>query len=364
VAPGGAWPAARLPIVAAIGRAAPWMARALALAGAALLVAGLSSSSRRPLRRDGLLILLVLLIGPGLLVNVIAKDHFRRPRPHRTIGLGGDHLYVPPLATGPHGRSFPSGDAAVGFAFGALALVVRRRGWRRPGWWLAGSIAAGTIVGLQRVAIGAHFVSDVVWAGVLTWMTLVAVDAGLHAAGMDAEPAAAAAGGARRRRVALIAGLTLALAAGLVALPFRQRTARTLAPPLPDAAWRVHLAIGAGSARVLLLPQAADVLAASGDYRGLGAPGAGVVDALTTDEREHQAEYAVDRRGLVTRLSGRTTVRIAAPRTAALVIDVEDGALILEAVGDVALPPIECRARADALRLRGVRRDQVQVLPH
>ncbi|MGH7125190.1 MAG: phosphatase PAP2 family protein, partial [Stellaceae bacterium] len=63
--------------------------------------------------------------------------------------------------------SFVSGHAAAGFglvAFSFLTLDRRRRRVLR-----AGAVAAGSLIGLARMAQGAHFLSDVVFAGLVVW---------------------------------------------------------------------------------------------------------------------------------------------------------------------------------------------------
>jgi membrane-associated PAP2 superfamily phosphatase len=160
-----------------LGHLAPRLAAALAVIGAACLVIGWTRARpRRPfwiLR--GLLILVALSLGPGLAVNIAGKNFWKRPRPHRTAGLGGQYAYVPPLVPGPHGRSFPSGDASVGFAYGVLYYAARSRRPAAARLALAGSIALGLLIGFERIATGAHFVSDVIWGGLLTWAVIMLV---------------------------------------------------------------------------------------------------------------------------------------------------------------------------------------------
>jgi membrane-associated PAP2 superfamily phosphatase len=178
-AAGGAWPEGeRLPC-RVLHHSAPWLASLLGLLGMALLAIDRLRQRRSAWSAHGALILLTLLIGPGLFVNVLSKDYWRRPRPHRTMGLGGQYPYVPPLVIGPHGRSFPCGDAAVGFACGALYYSLRRRRPVAARLCLAGSIAAGLLIGIARMAAGAHFLSDVLWAGFLTWAALLVVHYGM-----------------------------------------------------------------------------------------------------------------------------------------------------------------------------------------
>ena len=175
--PAGAWPMGQHAPWRWLDHAAPRLAALLALAGVACLVLGWTRArERRPfwiLR--GLLILLTLTLGPGLAVNVAGKNFWKRPRPHRTVGLGGRYAYVPPLVPGPHGRSFPSGDASVGFAYGVFYYAARRRRPVAARVALAGSIGLGLLIGIERIATGAHFVSDVVWGGLLTWAAIMLV---------------------------------------------------------------------------------------------------------------------------------------------------------------------------------------------
>jgi undecaprenyl-diphosphatase len=68
-----------------------------------------------------------------------------------------------PVATAP-GYSFPSGHALNSFVFfGILLLLVLPllpRGWRWVAWAVA--VAGVLLVGFDRVALGVHYVSDVV----------------------------------------------------------------------------------------------------------------------------------------------------------------------------------------------------------
>jgi undecaprenyl-diphosphatase len=78
---------------------------------------------------------------------------------------------VPP----PPSSSFPSGHAAEGVAgLGALAILAAERlPDRRARTWLwIAVVGAGVAVGLSRIALGVHYVTDVVagWCFGLAWL--------------------------------------------------------------------------------------------------------------------------------------------------------------------------------------------------
>jgi lipid A 4'-phosphatase len=103
-------------------------------------------------------LLLLLAIGPGLLVNEGLKENWGRSRPVDLIRFGGDKSFSPAFVPSDQGgKSFPSGHAAAAFYTVAVALTVAGR--RRPWAWLAFGYAS--FVGGMRIAVGAHFLSDV-----------------------------------------------------------------------------------------------------------------------------------------------------------------------------------------------------------
>ncbi len=118
-------------------------------------------------RDPGLFYALLLLVGPGIIINGVFKPCWDRPRPKDTAPLGGLRDFLPP---GQFGRvdtdaSFPSGHASMGFYLMAPAFVLYRRRRRLAAAFLLLGIAAGATVGLTRMAVGCHFPSDVLWSG-------------------------------------------------------------------------------------------------------------------------------------------------------------------------------------------------------
>jgi lipid A 4'-phosphatase len=111
--------------------------------------------------------------------NVGFKDHWGRARPREVVEFGGVGSFSPALVpqfqkARPNG-SFVSGDAAFGFFLPAFAYVAPRRLMRRVFW---GGMAAGAVFGFIRLAMGAHFLSDIVYAAFF----MLASSAGVHAA--------------------------------------------------------------------------------------------------------------------------------------------------------------------------------------
>jgi len=103
---------------------------------------------------------LVLILGAGLVVNVLLKDNFGRARPRDVAEFGGQKTFTPAFVVSQECNtncSFSSGDGAGAFFSLALALALSRR--RRL--FIAG-IALGVVVSLGRIAVGAHFFSDTV----------------------------------------------------------------------------------------------------------------------------------------------------------------------------------------------------------
>ena len=111
---------------------------------------------------------LALAIGPGLLVNGVLKENWGRARPNDTVIFGGDVPFTPALAiAGPcdHNCSFVSGQAAMGFFTIAFALLARRP--KRRTAYIAAGIATGLVITIGRVAQGAHYLSDGLFAGLI-----------------------------------------------------------------------------------------------------------------------------------------------------------------------------------------------------
>jgi len=131
-----------------------------------VIVSGYFLPDIKQWRRPAIFILLAVALGPGLVVNLIFKDHWGRPRPLHISEFGGTNDYIPPLQIGytPH-KSFPCGHCSVGFAFFALYFLSRKR----KRFYLIFTMVAGLTMGLARMSAGGHFISDILWSGYLVF---------------------------------------------------------------------------------------------------------------------------------------------------------------------------------------------------
>ena len=113
-----------------------------------------------------------LALAPGLMVNVVLKDHWGRPRPIDVTEFGGKQQFVPWWSTHgdcPGNCSFVSGDVAGAFWTVAPAALAPPQ-WRALAYGAA--LALGTGMAAIRVMAGAHFVSDVIFAGIFTFLII------------------------------------------------------------------------------------------------------------------------------------------------------------------------------------------------
>jgi membrane-associated PAP2 superfamily phosphatase len=143
-----------------------------------LVIAGLFSARLYIYRRCAAFFLLLMLLGPGLLVNVVLKDHWGRPRPRQMQVFGGDssfHQIWEPGAGRMAGTSFPSGHASAAFYLMSPYFVWRRSCRRKARIALSAGIAYGLFMGAARMIQGGHFPSDVLWAGGIVYLVGLAL---------------------------------------------------------------------------------------------------------------------------------------------------------------------------------------------
>jgi lipid A 4'-phosphatase len=124
-------------------------------------------SNSQNIRKSAIIILFSLLLGPGLIVNTIFKDHWGRPRPYQVLRDGKPFapVYEPHWGNSKD-NSFPCGHASVGFFIGVPLLALRRR---RAA--IIVSVGFGSIVGVVRMLQGGHYLSDVVFCAIFVLLS-------------------------------------------------------------------------------------------------------------------------------------------------------------------------------------------------
>ena len=145
------------------------------VAPAALAILGKLVLPRRPMLipgRAAVLMIGTLALAPGLVANVVLKEHWGRPRPIDVAEFGGDRHFVPwwdPRGDCPDNCSFVAGEPSGAFWTLAPAALVPPA-WR--GLATAAALAFGTVIGIDRIAAGGHFFTDVAFSGVLTFLII------------------------------------------------------------------------------------------------------------------------------------------------------------------------------------------------
>lgn len=233
------WPSADLGFWRFLYQASWIVAGLFAIVGVALGIAGSRIKRLQYWGNRGWCLLLVIILGAGLVANVILKDHYGRYRPRQIDHYAGNYVYQPPLLPGERGvgKSFPCGHATAGFAFYIFYFFWRRR--RRNLAWLtlAMATALGLTFGLGRAAAGAHFLSDTLWAGYFmfatSWLVYYPImhmprhEQGL-AEGHSAPPMPL------KNKLAITAGIIAVIVGALMAKP--QHEDIHLAPTRPEMA--------------------------------------------------------------------------------------------------------------------------------
>jgi membrane-associated PAP2 superfamily phosphatase len=162
------------PLGNAIRRVLYWIPTAVVLAYFILYLARRFGRNRwwAPKGRGVIFIAVTFAIGPGLLANVILKDHSHRPRPYQTVNFGGDEAFRPFYTfDGDCTRncSFVSGEGATSFWTLAPALLVPPA-WRVAA--LAASVVFALCTSLLRMAFGGHYLSDTIFAALFIWIVI------------------------------------------------------------------------------------------------------------------------------------------------------------------------------------------------
>ena len=145
----------------------------MGVGGLVIWVASFFWHKLEPWRDPGLFYGLLLIVGPGIIINGVLKPYWGRPRPNAIVQFEGEREFLP---VGVWGRgqdesSFPSGHASTGFFLMAPAFVYYRSRPRLALAFLLLGLISGSVIGLARVVAGGHFPSDVLWSGGIVYFT-------------------------------------------------------------------------------------------------------------------------------------------------------------------------------------------------
>jgi lipid A 4'-phosphatase len=132
--------------------------------------------------RACILMVLTLALGPGVVSNLIFKENWGRPRPIDVVEFNSEEQFPfrawwDPRGDCPKNCSFVGGDASGAFWTLAPASIAPVH-WRALAYGTALAFGAG--VSVLRMASGAHFFSDVVFAGVFTFLVIWLVHGSLY----------------------------------------------------------------------------------------------------------------------------------------------------------------------------------------
>ncbi len=320
------WPEGDSPLWQWLYYSAPMLAGVTAAASLLVLAGALLARRFSRLQPYALFVLLVVLLGPGLLVNGVFKEHWDRPRPRQVEQLGGHANYSPPLAIGEYdaGKSFPAGHSSVAFSLIAFWFIWRRRRRWLAGLALAASLTLGTLYGLGRMAAGAHFLSDVLWSALLpAGVALVLYHFVLRIPAREDRatqpPRGAASGRARWLAFAYAAAGGAVLVGVLLATPFDHRWAYALEPPVEQ----FRLAADEARISLELSPAAPATVAIDGDANGFGLPGNRL--RVETHESAQGVDYRLWHSGVFTEIESRVTIHVNPTRLRRFVLDLQRG---------------------------------------
>lgn len=176
----GPWPGRDWAWSQAAYRYAEIPAYAWGVLGGVAFAASYHVERLRRWRGPGLFFFLLLLLGPGLLVNVLGKALTGRPRPSDLELFGGAWEFAKPWHFGVPGRgtSFPGGHASMAFYWLGLYFIPGRRAWRR--WGLLFALGFGAWMSLARMAQGGHFLSDNLTSGALLFTLAAGLSPLIH----------------------------------------------------------------------------------------------------------------------------------------------------------------------------------------
>ncbi len=172
--PGIGFPMARLGAFIGLRELHSWLtiATVIGLIAAWLIKVALPLRPSLVRPRDIVFILSTLIIGPGIIANLIFKNHWGRPRPFTVTDFGGDLPFVAAWRITDYcatNCSFVSGEGSSAIWLLTLAVLVPER-WRPTAVRVL--LALAVVFALNRIAFGGHFLSDVLLGWFMTLLVM------------------------------------------------------------------------------------------------------------------------------------------------------------------------------------------------
>lgn len=152
---------------------------AAGLAAAGLAIAGATGLWPDWPRRNALAALLGMALIP--LGTALLKHWTHRHCPWDLTPFGGFVPYTTLLQGAPEGyapgQCFPAGHAAGGFVWMVWGVALQPWKPRLARWALAGGLVLGLVMGVARMAQGAHFLPHTLWSAWFAWAVTVVLAA-------------------------------------------------------------------------------------------------------------------------------------------------------------------------------------------
>lgn len=360
---GTAWPHEFSTLWRFLYRFGTWPALAVSVAALAAFILGARRPTLARWRRQCLYLFLVLALGPGLLVNTIFKDHWGRPRPRQVTEFGGHWKFQPVLEQGSPGRgkSFPCGHSSTGYYFVAFYFLLRRRRKLLATLVLTGAALYGTLIGLARMAAGAHFASDVLWsaffpalAAFLLYYVILRLP--YH----EDHPSSP-----KPLRHPVLIGIAAALlaTAGLMAWlagtpAFKEWHETILIPPGRTPCF--VLALEQCDVELVLSDAPGRTVTLKGEMQGFGWPWSKISSNLSLSQQDpHLLRFEVTPRGKFTELAGGIQIQAPARLFSEIRATLSDNTLSLTTPDGLRLPPMSFHLTRTTLTLPPVHRSRL-----
>ena len=287
---------------------------------------------KKRLRLYSVYLLLVIVLGPGLLINGVIKGYASRPRPGDTITLGGAQQYVPPLQVGNSllFKSFPSGHAASAFMFVGFFFLFRHRRRKLALFALGGSIFFGLLMGSARIMQGGHYLSDILWAGFLTYLTALVIYYFLLRVPLREEVIETGDPGrlkpfSKITKSAISVVLLSMITANLIALPFAEKVTQQIASEHINKDTIINYSFDLGDIAIRFDKRPGVTLSIDGLADGYGFPTSHV--KTSSNQVDNELNVSLEHKGLYAELISYYNLNVNLDSISGLNLNTQDGSI-------------------------------------